>query len=84
MLNWLATSGDWALNIQDALRRYPDMRLSVNQVVEKGYLDELFARNAPLSAALHFDGRNIVVEDPQFVFFIRNMPWTRFVKDLRV
>jgi hypothetical protein len=82
MLNWLANSGDWVLNIPDAMRNNPDMRLSVGQVVEKGYLNELFQRTPGVSAVLHFDGRNLVVEDPQFVFYIRNMPWAKFAKEL--
>jgi hypothetical protein len=81
MLNWLASSGDWVLNIPDALRNNAEMRLSVGQVVEKGYLNELFQRTI-ISAVLHFDGRNLVVEDPQFVFYIRNMPWAKFAKEL--
>jgi len=82
LLSWLSSSGDWTINIADILRANPDMRLSVGQVVEKGYLRELFERNSTLGTALHFDGHYIAVEDPQFVFYIRNMPWARFAKDL--
>lgn len=82
LLNWLSNSGDWTINIADVLRGNPDMRLSVGQVVEKGYLTELFEKNNALGTALHFDGHYIAVEDPQFVFYIRNMPWARFAKDL--
>jgi hypothetical protein len=58
------------------------MRLSVNQVIEKNYLDVLFRITAGIETVLHYDGRNIVAEDPQFVFYIRNMPWARFARDL--
>jgi hypothetical protein len=82
LLYWLATSGEWVLNIPDAMRNHSEMRLSVGQVVEKGYLAELFEKTEGISSVLHFDGRNIAVEDPQFVFYIRNMPWARFAKNL--
>jgi hypothetical protein len=82
LLHWLANSGDWALNIHDAMRNHPEMRLSVGQVVEKGYLEELFRRTKSLASVLYFDGTNLVVENPQFIFFIRNMPWAKFAKDL--
>jgi hypothetical protein len=42
LLNWLAESGQWVLNLSDVLRTHPGMRLSVNQVIEKKYLDDLF------------------------------------------
>jgi hypothetical protein len=82
LLNWLADSGEWVLNLSDALRTHPEMRLSVNQVIEKRYLDDLFKNTKGIEKVLHYDGHNIVAEDPQFVFYIRNMPWARFARDL--
>jgi hypothetical protein len=82
MLTWLANSGDWVLNLGDAMRTHQEMRMSVGQVVEKNYLSDLFERNNELMSVLHFDGRSLVVEDPQFIFYIRNMPWAKFARDL--
>ena len=82
LLNWLSTSGDWVINIPDILRANPDMRLSVGQVVEKGYLEDLFKKNENIGTVLHFDGHYITVEDPQFIFYLRNMPWSRFANEL--
>jgi hypothetical protein len=52
------------------------------QVIEKGYLEALFRNTPGIEKVLHYDGHNIVAEDPQFVFYIRNMPWARFARDL--
>jgi hypothetical protein len=82
LLNWLTDSGEWVLNLSDALRAHPDMKLSVNQVIEKGYLEALFKNTPGIEKVLHYDGHSIVAEDPQFVFYIRNMPWARFARDL--
>ena len=60
------------------------MRGSVSQILEKGYLAQLFQENPELSEQLHFDpvASKLIVEDPQFIFYIRNLPWSMFSSDL--
>lgn len=60
------------------------MRGSVGQVVDKRYLQELINSDPDISHVIHYDAtaEQLTVEDPQFIFFIRNIPWKRFASDL--
>jgi hypothetical protein len=60
------------------------MRGSVGQVADKGYLGELIDNDEEISAVIHFDraSEQVTVEDPQFIFFIRNIPWKGFAAEL--
>ena len=84
ILNWLATSSEWTLSLRDAVRQHAELRGSVGQVVEKGYLSEIVEGDPQIRAVLHYDkaSEQLTVEDPQFLFYIRNIPWRRFANDL--
>jgi hypothetical protein len=84
ILRWLAEGKEWTLSLRDAIRQHPEMRGSVGQVVDKLYLQELIASDSDISHVIHYDAtaEQVTVEDPQFIFFIRNIPWKRFAVDL--
>lgn len=84
ILRWLAESNEWTLSLRDAMRQHAGMRVSVGQVVDKGYLQSLMDSDEDLSKVIHFDVKSeqVTVEDPQFIFFIRNIPWKQFAADL--
>jgi hypothetical protein len=82
ILYWLSQSEQWSLDLTDAIRKHPELKGSVGQVVDRGYLLELLDSNSQLGRALHYDAssKELVVEDPQFVFFLRNIPWLKFAR----
>jgi hypothetical protein len=84
ILRWLAEGAEWTLNLRDAIRSHPEMRGSVSQVVDKGYLRDLVESDPDISAVMHYEvgADQLTVEDPQFIYFIRNIPWRRFAGDL--
>lgn len=84
ILNWLAGGGAWTLDLREARRRFSEFRGSVGQVVDKGYLKELIESNEDIRQVLHFDSTSqlLTVEDPQFLFYIRNIPWRQFAREL--
>ncbi len=84
ILNWLANGSDWTLNLRDAAREHKAHRGSVGQVVDKGFLENLISGDPEISGVLHYDSTACIlsIEDPQFVFYIRNLPWKRFAKEL--
>ncbi|MGX9726767.1 MAG: hypothetical protein ACTFAK_05450 [Candidatus Electronema sp. VV] len=49
----------------------------------KGYLADNIARDDEINAVLHFDkaSQQLTVEDPLFIFYIRNMPWSVFAQE---
>ena len=84
ILNWLANSDSWSISIDDELRIHPDAKPSVGQIVEKGYLQKFIEDNVEFSRILHFDDVSniLTIEDPQFIFYLRNILWSKFAKSL--
>ncbi|WP_198342180.1 ATP-binding protein [Nitrosococcus watsonii] len=84
LLYWLATAKDWSLNISDAIRKNPAHRSSVSQIVDKGFLADHIAKNSELQDVIHFDSqtRELSIEDPKFVYFIRNLLWSKFCEKI--
>ncbi|WP_295054627.1 TIR domain-containing protein [Sulfuricurvum sp.] len=84
LLYWLGMSDEWTLSIDDVLRKYPDLKGSIVQVVDKGYLETLINENEDIKAVLHFDPvtKLLSVEDPQYVYYIRNITWSSFAKNI--
>lgn len=84
ILRWLAEGEEWSLSLREAIRQHSSMRVSVGQVVDKVYLRDLIEGDTEISAVIHFDraSEQITVEDPQFIFFIRNIPWRTFALEL--
>jgi hypothetical protein len=84
LLHWLGTEDQWALQLDEMMRKYPDHRASVGQIVDKGYLVQHLERNPDLGDLIHFDGETHVlsVEDPKFVFFLKNLLWSKFAQQV--
>jgi hypothetical protein len=84
VLRWLSEGTEWTLSLRDAMRAHPDMRGSVGQIVDKGYLAQVVAGDQDVSAVMHYDAdaEQLTVEDPQFIFFIRNIPWRQFAESV--
>jgi hypothetical protein len=84
LLYWLATESEWSLSVQDITRSHPDMRGSVGQVVEKGYLKKMIEADQEIAQVIHFEQTPeiLTIEDPQYIFYVRNIPWSRFAREL--
>lgn len=84
ILHWLAMSDNWTLDLRRAMRHHNELRGSVGQVVDKGFLGNLIDSKPNIREVLHFDAasRLLTVEDPQFLFYIRNIPWRDFARNL--
>jgi hypothetical protein len=84
VLNWLANGPTWTLDLREAIRRHGELRGSVGQVVDKGFLESIIEKNPEIRQVLHFDGDSelLTVEDPQFLFYIRNIAWRQFAREV--
>jgi len=84
LLFWLAHNEEWSLQIDEILAHYQDHRGSVGQIVQKGYLLGHFETNPELKDVIHFEPKTKVlsVEDPKFVYFIRNILWSKFARQV--
>ena len=80
LLHLLGLSKEWSLSIDQAIAANPGLSGSVTQIVEKGYLQDLIEKSDDLRAVLHFDPttRMLSVEDPQYVYFLRSISWSKF------
>ena len=84
ILRWLAEGADWSLDLHEAIRSRPEHRGSVGQVVDKDFLKTLMnEKSLLLENILHYqsDTHVVSVEDPRFVFYLRNLVWRTFTKD---
>jgi hypothetical protein len=84
ILQWLASSKSWTIDLNDTIRQHPNLRSSVSQVVDKGFLQQLIDADPDIKLVLHFDSDStqLTAEDPQFFFYLRNIPWRRFARDI--
>jgi hypothetical protein len=87
ILRWLANSEEWSLDLREALKANPEHRGSIGQVLDKGFLVALLAD--PEKAGLfepyfHFEpSTNILsVEDPKLVFYLKNLIWREFTRQV--
>lgn len=85
ILRWLSESDDWSLDLHQAVIDHQDMRGSVGQVMEKGWLEALLKdpeKNAILSPYFHYEPTTCVlsVEDPKLVFYLKNVIWRVFTR----
>ncbi len=80
LLYWLAMSNEWSLQLDQALAQNPSHKNSVGQVVQKEYLDNHLRKNPDFADVIHYDPhtRILSVEDPKFVYYIRNVLWNKF------
>ena len=84
LLYWLSQSSNWQISIDREADRHPEQRGSVLQVATKGYLNILISASSDLQRVLHFDSNNnmLIAQDPQFIFYIRNLSWTSFAEEV--
>jgi hypothetical protein len=82
ILKWLSESDGWSIKLNDEIALHGDLKNSVGQVVKKGYLNELIEEKESLEDVFHYDNKSTIlsVEDPQYIFYIRNIPWNNFAK----
>lgn len=84
LLYWLSQSKNWYINCDREVDHHPEQRGSVSQVVSKGYLADAVASSEDIQRVLHYDATStvLIVQDPQFVFYIRNISWPRFAEEV--
>src|SRR5262249_8659633 len=84
LLHLLALSQEWSLNVDQAVAANPGLSGSITQIVEKGYLEDLISDDPELTDILHFDtdSRILSVEDPQYIYFLRSIVWSRFPQEV--
>ncbi|WP_247895920.1 TIR domain-containing protein [Azospirillum brasilense] len=83
ILRWLSEANEWSIDLRSEITQRPLHRGSVGQVVEKGHLQNfLIEKRDKLEAYFHYEPESSVlsIEDPKFVFFIKNLVWRNFTK----
>lgn len=85
ILKWLSEGDDWSLDLQEAIRAHPEHKASISQVIDKGYLETLLReKSGVLGSHFHYEAtmRVLSVEDPKLIFFLRNLIWRKFSKNV--
>lgn len=87
ILRWLSESDDWSLDLSEAMVAHPEMKASISQVIDKGWLQALLSdpeKKDILGPYFHFEESTSVlsVEDPKIVFYLKNIIWRVFTKQV--
>lgn len=84
LLYWLAHSDDWSIQLHEIYMTYPEMKLSIKQVHDQGYLENLIKNNDSIKDVIHYDSisKTLTIEDPKFLFYVRNLLWNKFAKQI--
>jgi hypothetical protein len=83
ILRWLSEADEWSIDLSEAVNIHPDMKRSVEQVIDKGYLEALLSdpeKHDILSPYFHYEPSTTVlsVEDPKLIFYLKNVIWRVF------
>jgi hypothetical protein len=81
ILRWLQSSPTWTIDLPEEMALHRSARASVNVVLKNGYLATLVG-DPEISKILHLDPLTKVlsVEDPQVVFYLKNLDVDAFAK----
>jgi hypothetical protein len=84
LLNWLATAGDWSLELDHALAFHRNQREAVGRLIERRLLERFLEQDPEFGAVFHYhpQSRVFCVEDPKFMYFLRNLVWSKFAKQV--
>ncbi|PJZ29617.1 TIR domain-containing protein [Leptospira kmetyi] len=82
MLNWIAESGEWSINLDRYARDKENMGNSIAQA--KSYIEGMITKDSVLREVIFFQERNgeLIIQDPQFMYYLRQLPWTQFAKEV--
>jgi len=87
ILRWLSESEEWSLDLSEAMIAHPEMKGSIGQVIDKGWLNQLLTdpdKEAHLAPYFHFEPSTAVlsVEDPKLIFYLKNIIWRVFTRQV--
>lgn len=83
MLRWLSEEKHMTLNLIRATNRRPKYRAGIGQILDRGHIDRLFSKHTSLRNLFYFnnDSKELCIEDPRLLFYLRNIDWKRFESD---
>lgn len=87
ILRWLSEGDEWSLDLTEAMSTHPEMKGSIGQVIDKGWLSALLndtEKREILQPYFHFEEttRILSVEDPKLIFYLKNIGWRSFTKSV--
>lgn len=87
ILRWLSESDEWSLDLGEAMAAHPEMKGSISQVLEKGWLQALLTdpeKAEILGPYFHFEQSTgiLSVEDPKLIFYLKNIIWRVFTRQV--
>lgn len=84
LLRWLSQTHEGVLDTREAMAQNPELKPSVNQVIEKDHLATLIRDSGDIQQIIHFETSTqlLTVEDPKFLYFIRHLIWSVFARQL--
>ncbi|MFB9082815.1 TIR domain-containing protein [Deinococcus wulumuqiensis] len=83
ILYWLAKSDDWTINLQEKADSDARLRQSLRPLINNK-LQIFMDKNPEFGDLIYFDNntKTVSVENPRFMYFIKNIPWNAFAKEI--
>lgn len=84
LLRWLSKTQEGVLDTREAMAQNPELKQSVNQVIEKEHLSTLIGESESIRQLIHFEPSTqlLTIEDPKYLYFIRHLIWSVFARQL--
>ncbi len=88
ILKWLSEAEEWTIDLKQVTSSElnSNVKSSVNTVIEQKYLSNFLngEKKTHFEKCFHFDDSTniLAVEDPKFVYYLRNIKWTAFSKNV--
>lgn len=84
LLMWLSESDEGAIRMDEIYQKHSTFKQSVSQIADKGYLSRLLDNNDDLSRVFHYEktSKLLAIEDPKFIFYLKNIDWEKFIKEM--
>ncbi len=84
LMRWLSETENGSLQMDEVYMSHPKFKASISQIADKGYITQLIEKNDSVAKVLYYEpgAKLLVVEDPKFIFFIKNIDWEKFAKEM--
>ena len=86
LLTWLSECDSGAIQMDELYIKYPKYKISISQIADKGNITKLITKpqNGSIRNLLYYDQATkiLAVEDPKFIFYLKNTNWESFAKDM--
>ena len=82
ILKWMTESPGWSLNVAEEMKKHPNERQSVSNVLKNGLVS--LCKKEDIVEYLHYDKdtRVLSLENPMLGYYLKSIEWKKFAHDV--